>query len=67
MDHQQCFEHVVIPEGTTCGAREVIWRSRPYMGLEVILVGSYPITEELLHPSKSGGNEWKNSLGSEVY
>ena len=23
-------------------------------GLEVILVGSYPITEELLHPSKSG-------------
>ena len=46
MDHQQCFEHVVIPEGATCGAREVIWRSKPYMELEVIL----PIAEALLHP-----------------
>ena len=39
MDHQECSEHVVIsPKEAVVGAgREVIWRSKPYMGLEVIL------------------------------
>ena len=36
MDHRECSEQIVIPEGAT-SVGKLIWRSKPYMEPEVIL------------------------------